>query len=338
MVGFPAFEVPEMPSHRLPSPFYEVPEELGGNGCQIMVDGLWQKCSLVTRNNVQGQFRNGDKIATVDPNQELPGTMLHFTFTWEETTINSGWTTEEDDNGNEVPVWSDYLGSSTTVHFTNITISSWDISAHGRGSQDAKRVVPLPENIRQLVTDRLNSKQPGKDISCDQFIAKVIAKASETSNADNRSIRNRAIANKQMSQPWVDVKPYANSPLEVLSKVSTFTVVEGLKSPGGSPIGGTVRGTILDRPEILINARYRYIPAAPGVDYIKGANEYYTTTIVHELSHLAGPGMTDGALAAAAYDLGLYKAARANPLATEDSEILKNSGHWSSALAQYCGW
>jgi hypothetical protein len=110
-----------------------VPEELGGNGgCQIEVDGILQNCSLVTRDNVQMQVRNGDKVTNFDPNRELPGTMLHFTVTWEETRTNSGWTTQEDENGNQTTVWSDYIGASTTVHFSNISISSWDF-AHSTG-------------------------------------------------------------------------------------------------------------------------------------------------------------------------------------------------------------
>jgi len=53
MVGFPTFELPTLPPHRVLSPFNEVPEDMGGSDCQIMVDGLMQNCSLATANNTR---------------------------------------------------------------------------------------------------------------------------------------------------------------------------------------------------------------------------------------------------------------------------------------------
>jgi hypothetical protein len=179
MVGFPEFEVPILPPHRLPSPYNEVPEDMGGGDCQIMVDGLMELCSSVTRDNVQLQVRNGDKVTNFDPNRELPGTTLHFTVTWEETRTNSGWTTEEDENGYEVPVWSDYIGSSTAVHFSNISISSWNLSrSSGRPQSRGTRL--SRNQVKKIADDIQEILDANPD--CLSFIRGILSNAATPGN------------------------------------------------------------------------------------------------------------------------------------------------------------
>jgi YD repeat-containing protein len=80
MVGHPTFQTPTLPPHRTPSPFNEVPEELGG-GCQVEVDGLLQNCDLVTANNTGIQVRHGNKIERSSLHEIMPG-VISFSVTF----------------------------------------------------------------------------------------------------------------------------------------------------------------------------------------------------------------------------------------------------------------
>lgn len=126
-VGFPSLLHPPDINRRMISPFNDMPLELG-NGCQVMVDGIEQRCDTITRDNVQLQVRYGNKVFNVDPNHDLPGSDLRFTFTWETTRATAGWTTFEDQDGNESIEWSDYAGSETSLHFTTFDLIPFQTS------------------------------------------------------------------------------------------------------------------------------------------------------------------------------------------------------------------
>jgi hypothetical protein len=74
MVGHPSFTAPSYPPHRIPSPFEEIPDELGGGGgCQVEVDGMSQDCDTVSADNTHAEFRHGNKVYSAPLQEILPG-------------------------------------------------------------------------------------------------------------------------------------------------------------------------------------------------------------------------------------------------------------------------
>ena len=207
----------------------------------------------------------------------------------------------------------------------------------GDAAEDEWIKIPLPSDFRDLLQKRLESKQPGKTKTCDQFIAEIIAKAIQTFNQKQLAFRATFDWAAHGNSQFVPVVAEASSGLGVLKNVREFQLVESLNFPGGGA-GGTVRGSIAggDATVLIVEKGY-FSPPYRNTNPVATGTNWYIGTAIHEIAHLAKPGVTnDEGLAQAVYALGYTKEKPiANAITMKD--ILTNSNIYQDVLVQYCG-
>jgi YD repeat-containing protein len=191
---------------------------------------------------------------------------------------------------------------------------------------DEIREVPLPTNFKDLLQQRIDSTAPGRTMSCNDFIAKLIAKATEDYN---RSVREAHIKGQPGSAPYPgDVLPAAADGKGLLKKISNFVLQFPL------PDLGTVRGSINGGDAtVVIRTIHYFYPTYRNYNPIPEDIKSYVDTGVHEIVHLGSSALTDGWLAKAAVDLGETKE-EINPY---DADVTHNSRTYHNVLMKYCG-
>jgi hypothetical protein len=143
---------------------------------------------------------------------------------------------------------------------------------------------------------------------------------------------------KQKDESYSEYKPDAAGGLELVDKISKFTLVDNLNI-NGHGAGGTVKGSIKGGDaEVLMQQTHYRVPIVRGTDPVGMWTNWYIGTAIHEMLHLAGRGVTtDGALAKAAFDLGETKTPVKDPNTTDITKIYKLSDTWNEVLGRYCG-
>jgi hypothetical protein len=165
MVGFPTFELPNLPPHRVLSPFNEVPEELGGTGCQVPVDGIMEQCSFVTANNTEIVIKHGNKTDRLKSREILPG-VISYSLSYY---VQSGDSVVEVPDGRE----DEPMSVDTRMVTVSFTVS-WDfanLNTRSSGSPSSQVSSKFPKDLRDRLVDRQRN--------CSEFLTKFFGALSK---------------------------------------------------------------------------------------------------------------------------------------------------------------
>jgi hypothetical protein len=120
--------------------------------------------------------------------------------------------------------------------------------------------IPIPFPGRDAIKNRINTGD------CNAYIASLIAKAAELSKGKKPAL--------------------AKDGLDLLSKVKDFVLVNHLKDITGTPIGGTVRGSIAGGDAtVLLNTSWMF---GSNPKTISMFDNKYLDDALHEMGHIAG--------------------------------------------------
>jgi hypothetical protein len=134
MVGTPSFTSPTTSPHNIPSPFEEVPEELGSNQpCQVEVDGMLQDCDTVSADNTHVELRDGNKVYSTPLHEMLPGSgVFTFDVTFQGDAYGEGRVIHSDDE------YIDESAQSTPIHTITMSFTmSWNFRDPGSAQRQS---------------------------------------------------------------------------------------------------------------------------------------------------------------------------------------------------------
>ena len=137
--------------------------------------------------------------------------------------------------------------------------------------------------------------------------------------------------------------PVAKDGLDLLGKISAFTLVDYLKIEGW-PVGGTVSGSVMGNntyaagtATVQLSTRFMYGNSASTIAMWQAD---YVSIAIHEMLHLAGrySGYDDTELATAASKLPGAAAGLPPPPNNQDLKgRLANSEYYNNELMKHCG-
>jgi len=154
---------------------------------------------------------------------------------------------------------------------------------------------------------------------CNDYIARLLTKANELYGGGGNV-------------------PIAKDGLDVLKKISAFTLVDDLRI-NGYPVGGTVSGSAAaGTATVQLSTRFMYGNSASTITMWQNQ---YVSTAIHEMLHLSGRyvGYDDTQLATAA---SKFPGAAPNlPAPPKDNDdilgIFRNSDYYRNELMKHCG-